>query len=100
MYIENIDKNKILLEEIRYNKENIQVMIDMLPNVESKGEYRRIAATIKKFMSYIRDEKCQISDNTWCEKERNDPKLFDIEPSEIDHKKNMLEISSYFGALD
>jgi len=95
-----MERNKILLDEIVADKHNIQEMINMLSKAESKGEYRSIVATIKKFVKYIGEAKCQISDNVWCEHERNDPKLFEVEAPEIDHRKHMLSISSYFGSLD
>jgi len=98
--INSIEKNKKLSTELLYDKHNIQEMINMLNRAESKGEYRTIAATIKRFVKYVEEEKCMISDNVWTGIERNEPRLFEVEAPEIDHREHMLTISSYFGALD
>lgn len=98
--INSIEKNKKLSAELMCDKHNIQEMINMLGIAESKGEYRSIAATIKRFVKYIEEEKCMISDNVWTEVERNVPRLFEVKVPEIDHREHMLSINSYFGTLD
>jgi len=95
-----VKDTEMLSKEMLCDKHNIQEMINMLKNAESKGEYRSIAACIKKFVKYVDEEKDQLTDKVWREKERNDPKLFEVEPTEIDHKEHLLSINSYFGVLD
>lgn len=100
MFRENIEKNKILLREIEFDKHNIQEMINLFEECSTQIEWNNIARTIKRFMNYIKEEKEAISDNTWSEKERNEPRLFEVEMPEIDHREHMLHISSYFGILE
>ena len=93
-------KNKFLLDQIQYDKENIQEMINMLPSCKTKGEYRKITTTIKDTLKSIKDSKGLIDNYLWENPIKNEPKLFEVEPTPINHQEHFETMDSFFGKLE
>jgi hypothetical protein len=93
-------KEKFLLKQIQYDKENIQVMINLLPSCKTKGEYRTITTVIKDNLKSIKDSKGLIDNYLWEDPIRNEPKLFEVEPSPINIQEHFETMHSFFGKLE
>jgi hypothetical protein len=75
-------------------------MINLLPLAESKGEYRTISSIIKDTLKDIRYQKLLIEDEMWENPVKNKPKLFEIDPTPIDHQEHFESMNSFFGELE
>jgi len=95
---QSLEKSKVIIDQIKADMHNIQVMIDMLPECK-KTRYNIIQNTIKQTMKDIRRQKEHISSKVWEKHFRHSPALFEVEPSEIE-QVNIEDISSFFGILD
>ena len=91
---------KFLLKEIEYDKHNIQQMVNLLKEADSKGHYRSISATIKETVKSIKNSKMLIDEEMWEDPVKNTPRLFEVTPTSIDHKKYFRNISSFFGKIE
>ena len=89
-----------LLNQIDCDKHNIQVLIDKLPEAESKGEYRSIGAAVKVLVKEIHNARVLIENKVWYAEETVVLPLFECEPSPISIKEHYSELDSFFGELD
>jgi hypothetical protein len=93
-------KNKFLLNQIQCDKENIQTMINMLPLCKTKGEYKTITSVINTTLKSIKDSKYLIDNYLWENPIKNTPKLFEVEPTPLDHSEQFKTMNSFFGKLE
>ena len=77
---------------------NIQVLIDMLPDVK-KTKYNQIQALIKTTIRDIKKQKEMITDKVYQKHIRYTPALFEVQPSEIE-QIDFEEMSSFFCFID
>lgn len=87
----------IILDQIKCDKENIQMLVDMLKTSESKGEYRSIKAQIKVLVREIKQQKSMLMDKVYDSHYKHNLPLFEVELPEqvIDYS----EMSSFFGEI-
>jgi len=88
----------MIVDQIKADIHNIQVMVDMLPYCK-KTQYSKVQASIKTLVKEIRHQKDLISDYVYQKDPKNPLKLFEVEPSEIE-QVHMNDISSFFGDLE
>ena len=93
---------EMILRQIECDKHNIQELINMLPNADSKGKYRSIVANIKILVKEIKYQKLLLSDKLYEKPKKLNIPLFEVNHSEIDFNDfhNMSNLSSFFGNLD
>ena len=93
-------KEEFLVKQIECDKYNIQQMLNLLPCCETKGEYRKIASTIRSIIRDIRNSKLLIDENLFQSPVKNKPQLFEVEPSPVDLEEHYAEMHSFFGDLE
>jgi len=93
-----METSKPIIDQIKADMYNIQVLIDMLPYVK-KTKYSQIQATIKTLVREIKKEKELINDKLFRKQFKKDIPLFEIEPSEIE-TVDIDNLSSFFGLLE
>jgi len=86
--------------QIECDLHNIQEMVNLMPNAESKGEYRSIGASIKILVKEIHNQKCLIEDKMFDSKDKVEIPLFEAEPSPVTILEEYQDMSSFFGKLD
>ena len=92
--------NKFLLDEIKCDKENIQTMVNLLKDCETKGEFRLIQGAIKDTIKATRNSKLLLDEKLWVECIHNTPRLFEVEPSPLDHQEHFKTMDSFFGKIE
>ncbi len=88
-----------ILEQIKFDKMNIQTMMDRLPHSESKGEYRGIAAAMKILQKEIHNNKVLLEHKVWAADRMVKLPLFEVEPSPLEYLDEFEEMDSFFGDL-
>ena len=78
-----MEKSKFIIDQIKADTHNIQVMVDMLPHLK-KTHYNQVQASIKTLVKEIRYQKELISGIVHHKEPKNSLKLFEVEPSEIE----------------
>lgn len=89
-----------LLNQVEYDKHNVQVLIDRLPHAETKSENRSIGAAIKVLVKEIHNARVLIENKVWYAEETVVLPLFECQPSPISIKDHYSELDSFFGELD
>ncbi len=93
-----METSKVIIDQIKADVHNIQVMLDLLPHCK-KTRYNLVSAQIKTLVREIRKQKELISDKVFYSNAKHVPALFEIDPSEIE-QVCIEDISSFFGMLD
>jgi hypothetical protein len=75
-------------------------MFNMLRDCKTKGEYRRITSVIKDTIKSIRDSKALVDIHLWEDPIKNQPKLFEVEPTPISHQEYFQSMDSFFGEIE
>lgn len=94
---------KNIKNQIDCDLHNIQELINLLPHCETKGRYRSVCANIKILVKEVRNQKILITEQLFTSTARIDPKLFEVQPSEltdIDIFEEYKDIDSYFGKIE
>ena len=93
-----MERSKAIIDQIKADISNIQVMVDMLPHCK-KTHYKQVQAAIKTLVREIKYQKELITDFVYTKESKKSIRLFEVEPSEIEQIQ-IDDISSFFGDLD
>ena len=91
--------SKIIIDQIKCDIHNIQELVNLLPNSESKGEYRSLGANIKILVKEVKQQKALLTAKIYHKQPKNYLPLFEIELPELE-LCDLEDINSFFGIID
>jgi len=94
---------KHLLDTIKTDQHNLQQMLNLLNDCDSKGRWRSISASIKTLVKEIHNTKVLLDDKVWDSKKKISFPLFECEPTPLDgleaFEREFEGMNSFFGEL-